>query len=122
MPEIVLRSVVFPAPFGPIRPTSCPRSAWRSKPSNSVFPSISYVRFSALIACGPVPFMVVLLRHAEGGVGRLRELLRPENPGEILGPADVPVGKRCEVLALDDMDLVVLDRRKLGEGLVASRL
>ena len=43
----------------------------------------------------------VLLGQAERGVGRLRELLRPENPGEVLGASDVPVGQRGEVFAFD---------------------
>ena len=63
---MVLSNVDFPAPLGPIRPTSCPRSAWRSTPSNSVLPSISYVRSCALIACWLLPFMVCYSARLKG--------------------------------------------------------
>ena len=63
---MVLSNVDFPAPLGPMRPTNCPRSAWRSTPSSSILPSISYVRSCALIACGLVSFLLYYSARLKG--------------------------------------------------------
>ena len=44
--------------------------------------------------------------------------VRPKQMGQIFSATDVPVGKRGEVFAFNQVDLAVLDRRDLGEGLV----
>jgi hypothetical protein len=43
---ITLKAVVFPAPFGPIRPTISPGSAVKETPSSATIPPKRFVTFS----------------------------------------------------------------------------
>ena len=67
---MALRNVDFPAPLGPMTPTSCPLSARRFTLSSSVSASILKNRPCALIAGGGWPFIVrysARLKLAAGG-------------------------------------------------------
>src|SRR5439155_13154613 len=85
-PTTIFRVVVFPAPFGPIRPNTSADRTSREMPSTAVFPSYRFHKFS-ITRAGARPCIVVRYR---GGRDKDAAVIVRSRPGTVYPTGHTP--------------------------------